>query len=82
MVLPVVRSSRLGVSKKPKVMSAGAPRAYATQPPFFSFSQTYLPKNLLPSFSSRNVTDFNNHVPSYKLDSFPKLRNQTDYPAW
>ena len=31
---------------------------------------------------SRNVTGPNNHVPSYKLDSVPKLKNQTDYPAW
>ena len=31
---------------------------------------------------SRNVTFFNNHVPSYKLDSVPKLKDQTDYPAW
>ena len=31
---------------------------------------------------SRNLTGFNNHAPSYKLDNVPKLENQTDYPAW
>ena len=31
---------------------------------------------------SRTVTGFNDHAPAYKLNSGPKLVDQTDYPVW
>ena len=52
-----------------------------------SSSSDKLSSEISPAFlpyqkPSRNVTGFNNHAPSYKLDSIPKLRNQTDYSTW